>query len=145
MAEGDLILFNAAKLGLLNGTHDLDTHVIKCAIINNTLTPVATASNPKLADYTQVSSAGTYTAGGTTLTIALSESAGIVTFDATNNLSWALDGSNGTDAYWALVYNDTNASDAAIGYIDLGGPVNMVTTTLAITWHPNGLFTLQVL
>lgn len=142
MATGDIVVFDEAKLALLNGTHDLDTHTIKCAILDNTTTPAAGDTTPALADYTQVGAAGTYTTGGTTCTVSLTEAAGTVTFDLTTNPTWAADGSNDTDAYWALIYNDTAASDEAIAFVDLGGPVDMSAGDLTITWNGSGVFTL---
>lgn len=142
MAQGDLVVFDEAKLALLNGTHDLDTHTIKVAICDNTTAPTAGTATPTLSDFTQVGTAGSYTAGGTTLTISLTEAAGTVTFDATNNPSWAAHASNDTDAYWAIIYNDTDVSDSAIAYVDLGGPVDMSAVTLTLTWNASGLFTL---
>jgi hypothetical protein len=143
MAQGDLTVFDEAKLALLNGTHDLDTHVIKCAILDNTTAPTAGTATPTLGDFTQVGAAGSYTTGGTTLTISLTEAAGTVTFDSTTNPSWAQNASNDTDAYWGLIYNDTAASDDAIAFIDLGGPVDMTAGDLTITFNASGIFTLQ--
>lgn len=37
------------------------------------------------------------------------------------------------------MYNDTQAGDPAILYVDLGGPVNMATHNLKITWNAVGL------
>lgn len=141
MATGDIIVFDEAKLALLDGTHDLDTNVIKCAILDNTLTPAAGDTTPALADYTQVGTAGTYVAGGATLTISLTEAAGTVTFDATSNPTWAQDASNDTDAWWGLIYNDTDVSDSAIAFVELGGPVDMSAGDLTITWNASGIFT----
>lgn len=142
MATGDFIVFDEAKLALLDGTHDLDTHVIKVAICDNTTVPAAATATPALGDFTQVGSAGSYIAGGTTLTISLTEAAGTVTFDATNNPTWAQNASNDVDAYWGIIYNDTNAGKEAIGFVELGGPVDMSAGALTITWNASGLFTL---
>lgn len=142
MAQGDLVVFDEAKLALLDGTHDLDTHTIKCAILDNTTTPAAGDTTPALGDYTQVGAAGSYVTGGTTLTISLTEAAGTVTFDATNNPTWAQNASNDVDAFWGLVYNDTAAGDEAIAFVDLGGPVDMTAGDLTITWNASGVFTL---
>jgi len=142
MAQGDLIVFDEAKLALLDGTHDLDTHTIKVAICDNTTAPTAATATPVLADFTQVGAAGSYVIGGTTLTINLTEVAGTVTFDATNNPTWAQDASNDVDAYWGIVYNDTAASDEAIAFVELGGPVDMTAGDLTITWNASGIFTL---
>lgn len=143
MAAGDFTVFDEAKLALLDGTHDLDTHVIKVAICDNTVAPTAGTATPVLADFTQVGTAGTYIAGGTVLTISLTEAAGTVTFDATNNPTWAQNASNDIDAYWGIVYNDTAATDNAIGFLELGGPVDMSAGDLTITWNASGLFTLS--
>lgn len=142
MATGDFTVFDEAKLALLDGTHDLDTHTFKVAILDNTTTPAAGDTTPVLADYTQVGSAGTYTAGGNAVTPSLAEAAGTVTFDATDPAAWAANASNDTDAYWGLLYNDTAASDDAIGFVDLGGPVDMQAGELSITWNASGIFTL---
>lgn len=141
MAAGDITVFDEAKLAFFNGTHDLDTHTIKCAILDNTTTPAAADATPILGDYTQVGAAGTYTAGGTTCTVSLTESAGTVTFDLTTNPTWAADASNDTDAYWALIYNDTSTGDQAIAFVDLGGPVDMTASALTVTWNGSGVFT----
>lgn len=142
MATGDFTVFDEAKLALLNGTHDLDTHTIKIAICDNTTFPTAATATPVLADFTQVGAAGSYTTGGTTLTISLTEAAGTVTFDSTTTPTWAQHASNDTDAYFGIIYNDTAASDEAIGFVELGGPVNMSLGALTITFNASGLFTL---
>lgn len=142
MATGDVTVFNEAKLALLDGTHDLDTHTIKCAILDNTTAPTAATATPALADFTQVGTGGTYVAGGQTLTMSLSESTGTVTVDSSVNPVWGQDAGNDTDAYWGLIYNDTDAGDAAIAFVELGGPVDMTAGTLTINWNANGIFTL---
>ncbi len=142
MATGDFTVFDEAKLALLNGTHDLDTDTIKVAICDNTAAPAAGTATPALGDFTEVGTAGTYVAGGTALTISLTEAAGTVTFDATNNPTWLQNASNDVDAYWGIVYNDTNVGKEAIGFLDLGGPVDMSAGDLTITWNASGLFTL---
>ena len=66
-----------------------------------------------------------------------------MTFDSATNPTWAQDGSNDVDAYWGLIYNDTNGSDLAIGFVDLGGPVDMSAGDLTITWNVSGVFTIS--
>ena len=68
------------------------------------------------------------------------EAAGTLTFDSGTNPTWAADPANDNDAYWGLLYNATFAGDIAFAYIELGGPVNMITGSLTITWHTNGIF-----
>ena len=144
MALGDVVVFEEALKALLDGTHDLDTHSFKVAILDNTVAPAAADATPALADYTEVGVAGSYVAGGLAVKPKLSEVGGVVTFDLTTDPSWAQDASNDADAYWALLYNDTDAGKAAIGFIDLAGPFDMSGGSLTVTWHANGLFQLQV-
>lgn len=145
MAVGDVVVFNTAKEWLADGTFDLDTNTFKCAILDNTTAPTAATVTPTLSDFTEVGAAGSYTAGGETLTLTWVESGGTVTLDETTNPTWAQNGSNDTDAYWGLVYQTglvNGVTDAALCYVDLGGPVDMTAGSLTITWNASGIFTL---
>lgn len=142
MAAGDVVVFDEAKLALLDGTHDLDTHSFKGFLITNAVVPAAADATPAKADYTEVTPGGTYSAGGSALTVVLSEAAGTVTYDFSTNPSWAQNASNPTDAYYLVIYNDTNVGKEAIGFVDLGGPVDMTAGDLTVTWNASGLFTL---
>jgi hypothetical protein len=145
MARGDVTIFEEARATMIDGGWE-PADVIKCAILDDTTTPAAADSAPKLADYTQVGTAGTYVAGGTslgTLGDCVTEAAGTVTFDSATNPTWAQDASNDADAYWALIYNDTDGDDKAIGFVDLGGPVDMSAGDLTITWNASGIFTIS--
>ncbi len=141
MATGDFTLFEEAKAYMLAGGWEAADD-IKCAVLDNTTTPTAAFATPAFADFTEVGAAGSYTAGGTSLgtwTSMISEAAGVATMDSSTNPTWAQDASNDTDAYWGLVYNDTDAGKRAIGFVDLGGPVDMSAGPLTITWHASGL------
>jgi hypothetical protein len=145
MATGDITFFEEAlDYDFFGGWATSDD--IKCAVLDNTLAPTAADATPALLDYTQVSAAGTYTAGGTSLGNwgALStEAGGTLTFDSATNPTWAADASNDTDAYWGLLYNDTQAGDPAFAYVELGGPVDMQGGSLTITWNASGIFTIS--
>ena len=144
MAQGDITFFDEAKAFMIDGGWEA-TDDIKCAILDNTTTPAAADATPALGDYTQVGAAGTYTAGGTSLGnlgTCVTEAAGTMTFDSATNPTWAQDGSNDTDAYWGLIYNDTDAGDLALCFVDLGGPVDMSAGALTITWNASGIFTI---
>ncbi len=142
MATGDFIVFEEAKEYMIDGGWEAADD-IKCAVLDNTATPIAAFATPALTDFTEVTAAGSYTAGGTslgnlgTLTV---EAAGVMTFDSATNPTWAQDASNDVDAWWGLVYHVT--SGKAIGFVELGGPVDMTAGSLTITWHANGLFTI---
>ena len=144
MAAGDVTVFDEAKLALLDGTHDLDTDTLKCAIITNGTVPTTADASPRLGLYTEVATSTTYLAGGTALTISLTEASGTVTFDPTTNPSWAADAGGGANAYYGLIYNDdeVGAPDAAIAFVDLAGPFDMTAGDLTINWNGSGVFTL---
>lgn len=113
---------------------------IKVAILDNTQTPAANTTTPTLSDFTEVGTAGSYTAGGVSIGNwgnFVTQTAGVVKMDSATDPSWAANAANDTDAYWGLIYNDTN-SDQALAFVDLGGPANMVGG-LSITWHANGV------
>lgn len=144
MATGDITWFNEARtLDYFAGWAGTDT--IKVAILDNTTAPTASTATPALGDFTQVGTGGTYVSGGTSLgdwATVWSQSGGTGTMDSTTNPTWAQNASNDTDAYWGLIYNDTQAGDPAIAFVDLGGPVNMATGSLTITWNASGIATL---
>lgn len=144
MATGDFTVFEEAKAYMINGGWEAADD-IKVAICDNTATPIAAFATPTLSDFTEVGAAGSYTTGGTSigaLSAVVTEAGGTMTFDSATPLTWAQDASNDTDAYWAIVYNDTDATDRAIGFFDLGGPVNMATGALTITPAGGGYFTI---
>lgn len=144
MAAGDIVWFEEARtLDYFAGWATTDD--IKVAVLDNTTAPTAAAATPALADFTEVGAAGSYTAGGTSLGnwgTVWSEAAGTGTMDSATNPSWAQNASNDTDAYWGLIYNDTQAGDPAMAYVDLGGPVDMSAGSLTITWNASGIATL---
>lgn len=144
MATGDIVFFDEALDDAFFGGW-ATTDDIKCAVLENTTAPTAADATPALADYTQVTAAGSYTTGGTSLgnwdTLS-TEAAGTLTFDSATNPTWAANASNTTTAYWGLLYNDTQAGDPAFAYVELGGPVDMQAGSLTITWHANGIFTI---
>lgn len=142
MAQGDVTVFEEAKAYLIDGGWEAADD-IKCAVLDNTTTPTASDTTPALADYTEVETAGTYTAGGTSLGnlgTLVTEAGGTMTFDSSTNPTWAQDASNATDAHWGLIYHVT--SDKAIAFVDLGGPVDMTAGDLTITWNASGIFTI---
>ena len=144
MATGDVTVFDEALEDALENWSGSDT--IKCAILDNTTAPTAGTATPALGDFTEVGTGGSYTAGGVSLgTWAdfISEAAGTTTFDSSTNPNWTQNASNDTDAYWGLIYNDTDASDRAFAFVDLGGPVDMSAGALTITWNASGIATIS--
>lgn len=146
MAQGDITLFDEWLAYSEDGGWEAADD-IKVAILDNTTTPTASDTTPALGDYTEVGTSGNYTAGGTSignLGTCVSETGGTMTFDSATNPSWSANASNDTDAYWGLIYNDTQAGDPAIGFVDLGGPIDMTAGPLTLTWNASGLYTKTV-
>ncbi len=144
MATGDNTWFEEARtLDYFAGWALTDD--IKVAILDNTTAPTAADATPALADYTEVGTGGTYTAGGISIGnwgTVWSEAGGTGTMDSATNPSWAQDAGNDTDAYWALLYNDTQAGDPAFAFVELGGPIDMSAGALTLTWNASGIATL---
>ena len=144
MATGDITFFEEALEYMLDGGFEA-ADVIKCAICDNTVTPTAAFAAPDLSNFTEVGSAGSYVAGGTllgALSTVVAEAAGTMTFDSTTNPTWAQNASNDVDAWWGLIYNDTDVGNRALAFVTLGGPVDMSAGDLTITWNGAGLWTL---
>lgn len=144
MARGDVIVFNEALAYMIDGGWE-SADDVKIAICDNTVAPTQTTATPALGDFTQVGTAGSYTSGGTSLGslgTLVTQSGAVMTFDSATNPTWTQNASNDTDAYWGIIYNDTDAGDAAIAYLDLGGPVDMSAGALTITWNASGIFTI---
>lgn len=144
MARGDLVVFEEAKAKMIDGDWASSDHFY-CAICDNTATPAASTATPVIGDFTQVGTGGTYVADGTdlgTLADLVSEAGGTMTFDSATNPTWAQDAGNDVDAYWAIIYNYTDAGKDALAFLDLGGPVDMTAGDLTITWNGSGLFTI---
>lgn len=145
MATGDVTIFNEAMAYMLDGGWEAADD-IKVAILDNTVTPTAADVTPALGDYTQVGSAGSYTAGGTSIGTwgtTITQTGGVTKFDSATNPTWTQNASNDVDAWWGLIYNDTDVGDAAIGFVELGGPVDMTAGDLTITWAAGGIFTIS--
>lgn len=144
MATGDVTVFDEAKAKMIEGNW-ASTDDFYLAIMDNTTTPVASTATPVFGDFTEVGSAGSYTANGTNLgalSVLVTEAAGTMTFDSATNPTWAQNGSNDVDAYWGIIYNFTDAGKDAVAFVELGGPVDMTAGSLTVTWNASGIFTI---
>lgn len=149
MAQGDLTLFNEFSSELLSSTHNLASggDTIRVALI--TTLPTASQTSPTLSDFTEVTGTG-YTSGGESIATGQSVtnvSGSTYRYDSTNNPSWTQNGSGPTNIIAALIYNDTDPSDKAIGFIDMttdGGttPISLQAGNVSITWNASGILTL---
>jgi hypothetical protein len=86
-----------------------------------------------------------YTAGGQTLTgVAVTTvTTNDAKFDA-NDLTWTASGGSITASY-AVLYNDTDANDPPLAFIDFGGSQSAGDSTdFKIVWNASGIFTFTV-
>ena len=133
------------KQELLQAKHDFTAstgHTFKLALYTNSASFTAATT-----DYTttnEVSGTG-YTADGYALTgLTYTEASGVATLDDTGNVTWSQNGAGPTDIYWAILYNDSAASDEAIGFLDMGGPVSLQDGDVTINWNASGILTVTV-
>lgn len=111
------------------------TNVVKMGIVTNVLVPTVADTDPRWGaggsqNYAtnEVTPGGNYAAGGVTLTSPTSTLSGAVTsLNATSPITIAANASNPTGAYWAIFYDSTDAGKHVFGYMDLGGPVSLVS------------------
>jgi len=149
VAQGDFTLFNELSTQLLEGVHDLNaTDTVKVALIDNTTVPTASTATPVLADFTEVTGTN-YTAGGETITSAVVSlvSGSQYKFDG-DNISWTQNAGGPTDIFYAVIYNSTDVSDTAIGFIDCTvdsgtTPISLAAGNIAINWNASGIFLQQ--
>ena len=108
---------------------------IKMGIVTNTSPPAVNDSDPRWGaggsqNYSsnEVAAGGNYSAGGISLAGTTSTLSGAVTsLNCTSPISLAANASNPTGAYWGVFYDSTDAGKHVFGYIDLGGPISLVS------------------
>jgi hypothetical protein len=124
----------------IEGIHDWDAHTFKVMLTNSA--PVAT--NTIKTDLTEISAGNGYTAGGTATTVTTSESSGTMTVQGTQVVFTASGGSIGPFRY-AVLYNDTSASDNLVAWWDYGSNVTLADTeTFTVKFNnatPGTIFT----
>lgn len=139
-------MYGKAMLSILNKEVDLDTDVIKMALVTSSYT-----FNQDTHDYfnditNEVSSSGTnYTAGGATLaskTVTYTGATNICNFDCAD-VSWS---SATFTARGAVVYVSTGVSStsALLCFIDFGEDKSVSNNTFTVTIDANGLFKFTV-
>lgn len=122
---------NSFKTEVLGGIHDLDTDVLKIALIKAGPTGdygVGTTNYSNLTGNSDEASGVNYTAGGNTLSgasIALDGNTAIVDF---NDTSWL---SSTISADGALIYN-TSKANRAVAVISFGGTVTSTSGDFTI-------------
>lgn len=94
---------------------------------------------------TEVASGNGYTTGGAALTgVAVTTvTTNDAKFDA-NDVTWSASGGSITASY-AILYNDTDANDPPVAFIDFGGSESAGDgTDFKVIWNASGIFTFTV-
>lgn len=101
---------------LIEGVHDFDAHTFKVALTNSAPN---VATHTGLADITDLTTGGGYTAGGAATTITTSRSGGTAKAAGTD-VTWTASGGSIGPFRYAVLYNDSSPSDSLIAYWDYG-------------------------
>jgi len=149
VAKGDLTVFEefAKDIGLK--LHQLDTDTHKLGLIStaaSTGAVVASNASPTWSDFSgaEVSGSG-YSAGGATVaSTALTEAAGVATFDG-SDVTWSQNASGFVNGRSAILYSSTASASNAICYVDLGSSnVSLVDGDITVAWNASGILTITV-
>lgn len=131
-------VFNVFTKDLVEGKHAIGTATFKVLLTNSA--PVAT--NTVKANITEIAAGNGYSAGGPTVTLAVSTASGVCKVTATDVVVTA-SGAIGPFRY-AVIYNDTQSTPAKplVCWIDLGQTTMANLDTLTLDFDgSNGLFT----
>jgi hypothetical protein len=114
--------FNSFVEALAEKKHDLGADTLKVLLTNTA--PVAT--NSVKADLTEISAGSGYTAGGNTASVTSSaQSSGTYKLVLGDPATWTASGGSIGPFRYAVLYNDTAASDELIGWWDYGSAVTL--------------------
>lgn len=144
MPTSSLTKFHDFVEQLGKGVHNFSSHTFKVALSN---TAPTASSNTALADITQVSATGGYSAGGYTLdSVTWSEASGTAKLVIDDEVITASGGAVGPFRY-VVLYNDsaTSPADALIGFYDYGSSITLADgESLTIDFDgTNGVLTIS--
>lgn len=139
-------MYEAAKLAIANGEIDFDTHSFKINLYLSTSNCDTLSGATGIASLTnQVATAFGYTQNTKAVTLTTAQAAGTTTIDETTNPVWTASGGSIT-ARFAVIYDDTHASDQAVFVCLLDTtPADVTATdtnTFTITINASGLVTM---
>lgn len=151
MASGDVTVFDQFKNDLGEKLMDMNTDQFKIGLVTSVATPTAASPIPTWGAggttnfaTNEVTPGGNYSVGGPALGTPTwsAPAAGIVTWDAVD-VSILQNAGNPTDARWGIIYNEDEAINKCVGYVDLGVDRDLTSGNFTITWNVSGIFTLK--
>ena len=135
--------FDAFVEALAEKVHNLGSDTLKVYLTNDT--PSASADAVK-ADLAEITPGNGYTAGGNTAAqTSSSQTGGLYKLVLGDPATWTASGGNIGPFRYAVLYNDTTASDNLIGYWDYGTSITLgAGDTFTVDFDPTtGVLTLQ--
>ena len=141
MALGDVFMWEKFSGQVGDGDYDYSADSWKLALIDNTSPPAVDDADITWAtiDANEVSGTG-YTAGGealTSVTWTWNSTLDRWEFKAAD-ITWTINASGPTDAYYAVLVN-TTTGDCAV-WVDLDGPVSLQADDISVEWSSDGIF-----
>ena len=133
--------FHAFVEALAEKKHDLGADTLKVMLTNT----APTASDSVKADLTEISAGNGYTAGGNSASVSSSsQTSGTYKLVLADPATWTASGGSIGPFRYAVLYNDTAASDDLIGWWDYGSSVTLADgETFKVDFDPtSGVLTL---
>jgi len=133
--------FNSFVEALAEKKHDLGADTLKVMLTDTA--PVA--NNTVKADLTEISAGNGYTAGGNTASVTSSaQTSGTYKLVLGDPATWTASGGSIGPFRYAVLYNDTAASDELIGWWDYGSSITLASgESFAVDFDPTtGVLTL---
>jgi len=142
MAAGSWTFYNDFKEHLAKADVDMNGDTFKVLLTTSSYTPAATHST--VSDITNEVTDSDYSQQ-TLANITVNETGGTVTFDS-DDISFG--SAVSITAKYAVIYDDTHASDALMCYVDLdtssgSASVSSTNSTFQITINASGIWTLS--
>ncbi len=145
MASGDIKWISGGLLAIGKKIHDLSSDTFKVGLTTSAVTPAIAdtdgrwgASGSVNYSTNEVTPGGNYSAGGPSLaSVTWTNVSNVPTLRATD-LVISQHASNPTNARWAVIYNNTDASKRAIAFIDLGSARDLTTGDFTINFGGAG-------
>jgi len=131
-------IFDQFVLLMGNGTIDMDTDVLKIALVDDTYTIDKTDATWAEISGDELANGNGYTTGGETLTVTWTQSGGTTKFDATD-VSWT---AATFTARYAVIYDSTTISDNIICLLDFTENKIVTAGTFLIQFNISGIITI---
>lgn len=111
------VLFDAFKADVANGVHNLGSDTLKIMLTN---TAPSKANDGQKSEITEIAAGNGYTAGGTAATVSTSTQTSGTYSLVIDTVTFTAAGGSIADWRYAVLYNDTAATDELIACYDYG-------------------------